>query len=379
MKTIKKTILAVALVCFALSGCTKDVETETSETLKSALADKFYIGTALNQAQFTGKDTLGIALIQKQFSAIVPENCMKSEVLQPNEGQFDFTQADQYVAFGESNNLFITGHCLIWHSQAPRWFFVDEQGKEVSREVLIERMKSHITTVVSRYKGRIKGWDVVNEAILDDGSYRKSKFYTIIGEDFIPLAFQFAHEADPDVELYYNDYSMANEGKRNGVVAMVKAIQEKGIKIDGIGMQGHIGMEYPAIEEFEKSLLAFSALNVHIMITELDLTVLPNPRGNVGADVSQTAEYKQEMNPYPNGLPEEVDAAWTARYNEFFKLFLKHQDKITRVTLWGVSDGDSWKNNWPVFGRTDYALLFDRNHQAKPIVDLIIKEAKNKK
>jgi endo-1,4-beta-xylanase len=201
MKTIKNSILSVVLVCFALSGC----ESETPATLKSALADKFYIGTALNQAQFTGQDTASIQIIREQFSAVVPENCMKSEVIHPEENRFDFTQADQYVAFGEANNLFVTGHCLVWHSQTPPWLFVDEQGKDVSREVLIERMKTHITTVVSRYKGRIKGWDVVNEAILDDGSYRESKFYTIIGKAFIPLAFQFAHEADPDAELYYND------------------------------------------------------------------------------------------------------------------------------------------------------------------------------
>jgi endo-1,4-beta-xylanase len=374
MKTIKNSILTVAFICFALSGCTK--APEAAPTLKSALADKFYIGTALNQAQFTGQDTASIQIIKEQFSAVVPENCMKSEAIHPEEERFDFSQSDQYVAFGEANNLFITGHCLVWHSQTPPWLFVDEQGNEVSKEVLIERMKNHITTVVSRYKGRIKGWDVVNEAINDDGSYRESKFYTIIGKEFIPLAFQFAHEADPDAELYYNDYSMALEGKRNGVVELVKDIQAQGLRIDGIGMQGHIGMNYPTVAEFEKSLLAFSALGVNVMITELDLTVLPTPRFDVGADVAQTYEYRQEMNPYADGLPEDVAVAWTVRFNEFFKLFLKHQDKITRVTLWGVSDGDSWRNGWPIPGRTDYALLFDRNHQPKPIVQLIIDEAK---
>ncbi|GHT38086.1 beta-xylanase [Bacteroidia bacterium] len=369
-----KKLLFVGFGCLLLSGCASKVP-ETPVTLKSALADKFYIGTALNQAQFSGRDTEGIRVIREQFSAVVPENCMKSEVIHPEEDRYDFTQADQFVAFGEANDLFITGHCLVWHSQTPPWLFVDAKGKEVSKEVLIERMKAHITTVVSRYKGRIKGWDVVNEAILDDGSYRESKFYKIIGEEFIPLAFQFAHEADPDAELYYNDYSMAFEGKRNGVVALVKSLKAKGLRIDGVGMQGHIGMDYPAIEEFEKSLLAFAELGVNVMITELDLTVLPSPKMDVGADVASTFEYQQTMNPYADGLPEDVDAAWTARYNEFFKLFLKHQDKITRVTLWGVSDGDSWRNGWPIPGRTDYALLFDRNHQPKPIVNLIIKEA----
>jgi endo-1,4-beta-xylanase len=169
---------------------------------------------------------------------------------------------------------------------------------------------------------------------------------------------------------------MAFEGKRNGVVSLVKTLQSKGIKIDGIGMQGHIGMDYPSIEEFEKSLIAFAELGVKVMITELDLTVLPDPELISSADVGRTFEYQQEMNPYPDGLPEEVDMAWNARFNDFFKLFLKHQDKISRVTLWGVSDTDSWRNNWPMPGRTDYPLLFDRNHQPKPIVQMIINEAK---
>lgn len=370
MKTMKKASMVICFCSLALLSYSQE------QGLKDAVKNKFYIGTALNQSQFTGKDSLATTVIRKHFSAVVPENCMKSEVIQPQEGLFDFRQSDRYVAFGEANNLFITGHTLIWHSQTPPWFFVDENGNDVSREVMIKRMKEHITTVVSHYKGRIKGWDVVNEAILDDGSWRESKFYRIIGKDFIPLAFQFAHEADPDAELYYNDYSMANEGKRNGVVELVKSLQSQGIRIDGVGMQGHLNMVFPPIEEFEKSLLAFSKLGVNVMITELDLTVLPSPKPNVGADVALSYAYQQEMNPYANGLPKDLESAWTKRYNEFFKLFLKHQDKITRVTLWGVTDGDSWRNDWPMPGRTDFPLLFDRNYQPKPLVQMIINEAK---
>jgi endo-1,4-beta-xylanase len=334
------------------------------------------IGTALNVDQFSGKDTLAEQVVKKQFNAIVAENCMKSMYLQPEEGRFFFDDADRFVNFGEQNNLTVTGHCLVWHSQAPAWFFTDKEGKDVSRDTLIQRMKNHITTVVSRYKGRIKGWDVVNEAIMDDGSWRQSKFYTIIGEDFIKLAFRFAHEADPDVELYYNDYSMANEGKRQGVVQLIKSLQEQGLRIDAVGMQGHLSMEWPSVEEFEKSLLAFSESGVKVMITELDLSVLPNPKPNVGADVATSFEYQKEMNPYPDGLPKEVEAAWEKRFNDFFTLFLKHQDKISRVTLWGVSDAGSWLNDWPIPGRTNYPLLFDRNYQPKPIVQTIINEAK---
>ena len=244
---------------------------------------------------------------------------------------------------------------------------------------LKKRMKDHITTIVKRYKGRIKGWDVVNEAIEDNGAYRKTKFYEILGEEYIPLAFQYAHEADPDAELYYNDYSMAQPGRREAVVKMVNDLKKRGIRIDAIGMQGHIGMDYPKISEFEKSMLAFAGTGVKIMITELDLTVIPSPNPNVGAEVSASFEYKKEMNPYPDGLPEEVSKAWTERMNDFFRLFLKHHNLITRVTLWGVADQNSWRNDWPMRGRTDYPLLFDRNYQPKPVVGLIIKEAEKTK
>jgi endo-1,4-beta-xylanase len=343
--------------------------------LKDALRGKFYIGTALNVDQCTEKDTASARVIKEQFSAIVAENCMKSGPMQPKEGVFDFTSADKFVEFGERNNMFITGHTLVWHSQAPIWFFKDSQGKDVSRDVLIERMKKHITTVVTRYKGRIKGWDVVNEALNDDGTYRKSKFYEIIGEDFIKLAFQFAHEADPDAELYYNDYSLANLEKRNGAVAMVKKLKEQGVKIDGIGEQCHVGLDFPDIKDLEASIEAFAALGVKVMITEMDISVLPMPDWKVGAEVSANFEYQKKLNLYPNGLPDSVNTMFENRCLDFFKLFLKHRDVISRVTLWGVSDSQSWKNNWPVRGRTDYPLLIDRKFQPKPVVQKIIEEA----
>jgi endo-1,4-beta-xylanase len=354
----------------------KPVETAfQNETLKNAFAGKFYIGTALNEFQISGKDTAALRVVKEQFSAIVPENCMKSGRIQPKEGVFNFSFPDQFVELGEQNHLFMTGHCLIWHSQAPRWFFTDSVGNDVSREVLIGRMKKHISTVVGRYKGKLKGWDVVNEAIEGDGSYRKSKFYQIVGEDFIKLAFQFAHEADPEAELYYNDYGMADPGRREGVVAMVKKLKAEGVKIDGIGMQCHMGLDQPEISEFEKSMEAFAALGVKVMITEMDISVLPPPRRNLGADVSTNFEYQKKLNPYTEGIPDSVDTAFEQRYLDFFKLFLNHKDVISRVTLWGISDRNSWKNNWPVWGRTDYPLLFDRKYQAKPVVQKIIAEA----
>lgn len=357
-------VLVFALILFV--GCKKP------NTLKDAFNDKFYIGTAMNTWQITGKDTASLKVINEHFSAIVAENCMKSGPIQPKEGEFNFELADRFVEYGMQNDKFITGHCLIWHSQAPGWFFTDSLGNEVDHDVLIERMKTHIYTVVGRYKGKVKGWDVVNEAIEDDGSYRKSRFYKILGEDFIKYAFQFAHEADPDCELYYNDYSMSVPGKRNGVVAMVSKLKEQGVKIDGIGMQTHIGLDYPQIEQFEASMEAFAALGLKVMITEMDISVLPLPKWNQSADISTNIEYQEKLNPYTEGLPDSVRIALDERYAEFFKLFLEHKKYVTRVTVWGVNDGISWKNGFPVRGRTDYPLLFDRNNQAKTVVPVLI-------
>lgn len=345
--------------------------------LQSAFEGKFLFGAALNQAHIMGSDTQGLEVLRKHFNSIVAENVMKSGLVQPTEGKFNFEMSDRFVALGLEGNYHMVGHTLIWHSQVPRWFFIDKEGKDVSPAVLTQRMKDHIHTVVGRYKGKIKGWDVVNEAILDDGSWRNSKFYQILGEDFVKLAFQFAHEADPEAELYYNDYSMANPGKREGVVKMVKNLQAQGIPIHGIGMQGHIGLDYPTVNEFEKSILAFAKLGVTVMITELDLSVLPSPRRDMGADVATNVEYQQWLNPYTNGLPADVQQKFDERYTAFFGLFLKHHDKISRVTLWGIQDGDSWKNGWPVRGRTDYPLLFNRDYTPKKVVGDIITLARS--
>jgi endo-1,4-beta-xylanase len=378
MKTVFKLSIFLIFVGVLTTSCSINKSQLSSATLKGAFRDKFLIGVAINADQADEKDTVSIKIVKHQFNSVTPENCMKSEAIHPQEDKFDFTQADQYVKFGEANNLFIVGHTLIWHSQTPPWFFVDKDGKDVTRDVLIARMKKHISTVVSRYKGRVKSWDVVNEAINDDGSWRQSKFYTIIGEDFVRLAFEFAREADPNALLCYNDYSMARPGKREGVIKMIKKLQEQGIKVDGVGMQGHLTMDFPTVADEEKSIIAFSKLGVKIMITELDLSVLPSPTENTGADVSMSYTYKKEMNPYPGGLPDSVATSWNNRMNDFFKLFLKHHDKIIRVTLWGVTDVQTWRNDWPIQGRSDYPLLFDRNYKAKPIVVTIMKEAKDK-
>lgn len=357
-------------------ACTGTTANINEKGLKDVVDGKFLIGAALNVKQSSGTDTSSLKIVKRHFNSIVAENCMKSEEIQPREGEFYFDEADRFVNFGIENKMTIIGHCLIWHSQCPDWFFLDNEGNKVSPEILKQRMKTHISTVVGRYKGKIKGWDVVNEAIVEDGSYRNSKFYEILGEEFIPLAFQYAHEADPDAELYYNDYGMNVKGRRDGVVKLIHSLKEKGIRIDAVGMQGHMGMDYPDIKEFEESMLAFAAEGVKVMITEWDMSALPTAR--MGANISDTVAFRKSLNPYPDILPDSVEIAWNKRMDEFFTLFEKHSDIVTRVTAWGVSDGDSWKNNFPVRGRKDYPLLFDRNYQPKRFVKDMIMETENK-
>ncbi|MBN2820382.1 MAG: endo-1,4-beta-xylanase [Bacteroidales bacterium] len=376
MKKINSIVL-LALFVLATVACTTPGP-KTPTTLKDAFTGKFYIGTAMNAWQITGQDTAAVEVIIEQFDAIVAENCMKSGEIQKKEGEFDFSLADQFVDFGEKNKKFITGHCLIWHSQAPRWFFSDDEGNDVTREVMVERMRTHIYTVVGRYKGRIKGWDVVNEAIMEDGSLRNSKFRQIIGDDFIKLAFRFAHEADPDAELYYNDYNEWYPGKRDAIVQLIRDLKADGIRIDGIGMQGHIAMDSPLLEEYENAIEAYAGEGMKVMITELDMSILPNRRRDVGADIATSFEYQQSLNPYTEGVPAEKMKEWNERMLSFFRLFLKHSDAVSRVTLWGVSDATSWKNNFPIRGRTDYPLLFDRNYQPKSIVSELLNEMNTK-
>ncbi len=367
------------LVLGCLCACSNDpVEPTKPDGLKDAFADIFYIGTALNVDQIHEKDSATHEVITSQFNAIVAENCMKSVNIHPEKEQYFWDDADAFVAFGEKYDMQITGHTLAWHSQVPDWLFVDEEGNDVDREEMIQRLEDHITTVMTRYKGRVHGYDVVNEAINDDGTMRESKFYKIIGPDWVEIAFIAAAKADPGAGLYYNDYNLSNPEKSKAVYEMVKAMQTKGIKVDGIGMQGHVNVASPALENFENSILMFSELG-KVMITELDITVLPWPDRSLSADVSLSAEYQEKMNPFPNGLTDSMSLALNNRFIELFDLFVKHQDKITRVTTWGVNDAQTWRNYWPIPGRSDYPLLFNRDNTPKPAVDSIIQRVQKYK
>ncbi|KAB4417325.1 endo-1,4-beta-xylanase [Bacteroides thetaiotaomicron] len=372
---IKQVFFLSLVVLLAACGRGKRVEAQPESSLKDIFAEKFLMGVALNVNQVAGQDTCALKIVKQHFNSIVAENCMKSERIHPEENRFDFSEADRFVHFGEENGMIIIGHCLIWHSQLASWFCVDDKGKKVSPEILKERMKRHIYTIVKRYKGRIKGWDVVNEAIESDGTYRKSPFYEILGEEYIPLSFQYAHEADPDAELYYNDYGMDGEAKRNKVVELIRLLKDRGLRIDAVGMQGHMGMDYPKLENFERSIQAFAATGVKVMITEWEMSALPTI--HVGANISDTVAYNKALNPYPEELPDSVSVKWNNRMKSFFELFLKHADVITRVNVWGVTDGDSWKNGYPVKGRVDYPLFFDRHYAPKPFIEELMKSNMN--
>ena len=369
----KITTLALGLLLASAAFAQKGNKAEVLPSLQSTLGKHFLIGVAVDMRLPAGQDPAAEAIVKEQFNQVVAENCMKGEENHPEVNRFDFTDGDKLVDWAERNGKTVIGHCLVWHSQPPKWMFTDANGKTVSREVLIGRMYNHIMTVVTHYKGKIKGWDVVNEAFEDDGSYRKSPYYNIIGPEFIELAFQFAHEADPNVELYYNDYSTSKPGKREAICKLVRSLKSKGLRIDAVGMQSHNGYNYPDYAEYEKSIEAFAAEGVKVMMTELDVNMLPNPEGFGGAEVSQNFELQAKYNPYVKGLDKKAQKLFNQRYLDLFKIIERHKNVISRVTFWGVNDGHTWLNDWPIKGRTNYPTLIDRNNQLKPVVKEIEK------
>ncbi len=348
----------------------------TSLTLKEVFKDAFLVGAAINRAQIFEEDARGVSIIKEQFNAISPENILKWGLIHPLPGQYDFEPADRYVQFGESNKMFVVGHTLIWHSQTPAWVFQDDQGQPLTREALLARMHDHIATVVGRYKGRVKGWDVVNEAVEENGRLRQTPWLKIIGEDYLVKAYEFAHEADPQAELYYNDYSLENSAKRAGAIELVKKLQAAGVQLTGVGLQGHYKLSSPSVRQVDETISDFAKLGVKVMITELDVDVLPSASRSMSADVTRREKSGARMNPFTNGLPDEVQQKLAARYGELFAVFLKHHGTVARVTFWGVTDADSWLNDWPVFGRTSHPLLFDRAGRRKPAFDAIVRGPK---
>lgn len=345
-------------------------------SLKEVYKNDFKVGAALSARLLFGRTPGAANLVKQQYNTITAENVLKWEPFNPKPDSFRMEPADRYVAFGEANQMFIVGHNLVWHQQVPDWLFKNEDGSTVDRETLINRMRDHIFKEAGRYKGKINGWDVVNEAVNSDGTLRDSPWLKIIGKDYIRMAFQFAHQAAPDAELYYNDYDLYKPDKREGVIRMVKDLQKQGVQIDGIGMQGHWGLKVPSLQQVQASIDAFSKLGVKVMITELDITVLPREKDMDAANLATGYAMQHGLNPYKDELPDSMQTQLANRYGAIFNLFHKNRNKIDRVTFWGVNDGGSWLNNWPARGRMDYPLLFDRNNQPKPAFYKVVKVVK---
>ena len=368
---MKKIVLpAFYVVMILLTSCGTD---ETS--LRQAYDGHFLIGTAVNRVQISGADPQAMPFIAKHFNSLTAENAMKWERIHPEPGRYEFGLADSIVSFAVNNGMAVIGHVLLWHSQTPDWVFQDSLGNTLTRDALLERLRDHINTVMGHYRGQVLGWDVVNEAVNDDGTLRRTKWLEIIGEDYIEHAFIFAREADPDAELYYNDYNNEEPAKRAGVISVVRDLQARGIRIDGVGIQGHWHLDSPDMAVVDESIGEYAALGVKVMITELEINVLPTPAWLYGAEISLTSEYRDSLNPYVAGLPGPVQRQLTDRYSELFRILLRNDDAVTRVTFWGVHDGYSWKNGWPIPGRTNYPLLIDRDYKPKPAYNAVVREA----
>ncbi|CTP93374.1 Beta-1,4-xylanase [Xanthomonas translucens pv. poae] len=392
MPALRKPLLAALLLaglCGIAPAQAADAATTTAagtpaaastRGLKDAYAGAFLIGTAVNADIVSGKDAASAALVPRQFNAITAENAMKAEVVNPRPGIFDFAAADAFVDYGRRHGMFVVGHTLVWHNQTPDWFFVDAQGRPNSRDAQLERMRAHIQTVAGRYVGKVQAWDVVNEVIDEDGSYRNTKWVERVGDGdaLVRQAFRFAAQYAPDAQLYYNDFNAWRPQKRDGIVRMVKMLQHAGIRIDGVGMQGHWGLDYPSLHDIEAAIDAYAALGVKVMITELDVDVLPLTKEGqvIGTGMAhkqfQLPEFKRFLDPYRDGLPADVQARLRDRYAALFQLFWRKRDKLARVSLWGVDDGMSWKNDYPVPGRRNYPLLFDRERKPKPAFDAVL-------
>jgi len=327
--------------------------------LKDLMPRGVVIGVAINQRQSDGADTAAVDLITKQFNQISPENVLKFQLVHPSADRYVFDAQDRYVQFGLERKMQVVGHNLVWHRQTPAWVFQGADGKPADRETLLARMRDHIHTVVGRYKGKIHGWDVVNEAIDEDGSLRKAPWHDGIGDDYVAKAFEFAHEADPGAELYYNDYNLEKPAKRAGVIRLVNDLRSRGLRIDGIGNQGHWQLETPTIDQIKEALADLHSTGLKVMYTELDINMLPPAGPNADPALA---------NPYVGGLPDEKQQQLARRYADIFRAILEHPGWVSRVTFWGLSDADSWLNR----GRANHPLLWDRQRQPKAAFHAVV-------
>lgn len=418
-------LLAGTVACSAFAQnatsppATQATANGTEAALKSAYKDHFLIGVAINRSIATGaagrrgKELVekDIALVKEQFNQIAPENDLKWQLIHPREGAdgYNFEPADAFVEFGQKYNMVIIGHTLVWHSQTPNWVFAGSNpppgadaakkaegnapaaegqpparrggrgfgggfgrgftGPRASRDELLKRMREHIHTVVGRYKGKIKAWDVVNEAIADGGEevLRDSLWRQIIGPDYIAKAFEYAHEADPAAILRYNDYGLENPAKRQKLIKLIKSLQDQKAPVHAIGSQAHVNVS-TTFETMDQALTEMAALGLPIHITELDVNTAARGQRGTGADIGANAAAIQ------GGLVSDADKRLADAYAGIFRAFVKHRDSVKMVTFWGANDAVSWRR----FGTP---LLFNGENKPKPAFDAVIRivtEARSK-
>jgi endo-1,4-beta-xylanase len=348
-------VAAVAMPFF----CVTVRAEERKATLREAAGHQFLIGAAITSKQLN--DPATEALILKQFDCLTAEYEFMPQFLQPEPGHFTFEAADRIVAFAQEHGLPLTGHMLYWNQLTPPWMFEDAQHKPLSREQALANLKSHIETVMKHFKGKLSSWDVVNEAVSEKPwkpweYLRDTPALRAIGDDYVQKAFEFAHAADPDVRLYYNDYNVENPVKLRKVIRLIRSLKGAGVRLDAIGIQGHWLLHYPDTNVIEAGIEALGKEGIKVLVTELDVDLLP----------------RYGSNPYKAGIPAKVLEEEARRYAELFSIFKRNHDLIPRVTFWGVEDGQSWLNYNPWKGRTNYPLLFDRQLRAKPAFDAVI-------
>lgn len=333
--------------------------------LAAAWRNVWRTGVAVSNRALDGQAPAELDLIAREFNSVTAENAMKWGEIRPDGSTWQWARADRLVDFAAQHDMHVLGHTLVWHSQVPARIFNAPDGSRLSRAGLLETMQGHIDTLVGRYRGRVHTWDVVNEAIDEGNGWRRSPWLQIIGEDFMEQAFRMARAADRGARLLYNDYNMHNPGKREFLLKVLRDYLDRGVPIDGVGLQGHLGLTYPNLEEWERSIAAYAAMGLEVHVTELDIDVLPGA-SQPTAEISARAEYQSGNDPFREGLPDEVQQKLADRYEQVYRILLRYRRNVRRVTFWGLHDGISWKNDFPVRGRTNHPLLFDRQMQPKP-------------
>lgn len=351
MKAIQFILISVLLV----SGTKQD------KGLKDYYKDYFPIGAAITPRSIKNEDEKN--LILRHFNSITAENAMKMGPIHPRENEYYWKDADSIVAFAQLNKLRMRGHTLCWHNQAPGWFFKDSTGNNVSKEVLLKRLKDHITTIVNRYKGKIYAWDVVNEAIDDNPNnfFRNSLFFQIAGEEYIEKAFEYAHAADPDAILFYNDYNTEKKEKADRIYKLLKGLKDKGVPVHAVGLQAHWNVFGPTREEMEYSIAKFVSLGFKIQYTEVDVSIYRSEntrRDKTALDITT--------------FTPELERLQLEKYKMAFEVFRKYKQHITGITFWNISDRHSWLDNYPVRGRKNYPLLFDTTLRPKKAYDAVV-------